>query len=146
MAPDEHQANDFIPYPMDRVVGTMADTAQARAAIEALLQRGVDPAHIDVLYGESGLHRLDPDGAEHGFWARFQRTLIHTIAVNEESSHLRHHVEDLRSGRILIMVLVSEGHTREDIAETLSANGAAHIGFFGKWAWEALDIPSVEDR
>jgi hypothetical protein len=49
MAPAEHQANDFIPYPIDRVVGTMLDGTRARAAIEALLQRGVDPAHIDVL-------------------------------------------------------------------------------------------------
>jgi hypothetical protein len=46
MAPAEHQANDFIPYPIDRVVGTMLDGTRARAAIEALLQRGVDPAHI----------------------------------------------------------------------------------------------------
>jgi hypothetical protein len=50
---------------------------------------------------ESGLHRLDPDGAEHGFWARFQRTLINTLAVNEESSHLRHHVEDLGDPRAI---------------------------------------------
>ena len=57
MAPEEHQANDFIPYPIDRVVGTLIDGTQARAAIEVLLQRGVDPAHIDLLYGESGLHR-----------------------------------------------------------------------------------------
>jgi hypothetical protein len=140
MAPAEHQANDFIPYPIDRVVGTLVDSAQARVAIEALLQRGLDPAHIDILYGESGLHRLDPDGAEHGFWTRFQRTLINTLAVNEESSHLRHHAEDLRAGRIVIMVLVTERYTRQDIGETLSAHGAEHIWFFGKLTMEALDI------
>jgi hypothetical protein len=143
MPPGEHQSNDFIPYPMNRVVGTIADSTQARAAIEALLQRGVDPARIDVLYGESGLHRLDPDGAEHGFWAQVQRTLINTLAINAESSHLRHHVEDLRAGRFVIMVLVSEGQSRQEIGETLRACGAEHIGFFGRWAWEALDTPRV---
>ena len=71
MAPGEHQANDFIPYPVNRVVGTIADSTQARATIEALLQRGIDAASIDVLYGDTGLHRLDPDGALHGFWAGF---------------------------------------------------------------------------
>jgi hypothetical protein len=146
MSPAEHQANDFIPYPIDRVVGTMLDGTRARAAIEALLQRGVDPAHIDVLYGESGLHRLDAEGAEHGFWARFQRTLINTLGVNAESSHLKHHAEDLRAGRIVIMVLVTERHTRQEIRETLSAHGAEHIWFFGKWTMEALDIPPVRDR
>ena len=146
MAPGEHQANDFIPYPINRVVGTMLDGRRARAAIEALLQRGVDPAHIDVLYGESGLHRLDPEGAEHGFWARFQRRLINTLAVNEESSHLRQHAEDLRAGRIVIMVLVTEHHTRQEIGETLSAHGADHVGFFGKWTMEALATPPIQDH
>jgi hypothetical protein len=131
MAPAEHQANDFISYPVDRVVGTMVDPAQARVAIEALLQSGVDSAHIDILNGESGLHRLDPDGPEHGFWTRFQRTLINTLAVNEESSHLRHHVEDFRAGRIVIMVLVTERHTRQEIGETLSATVPSTFGFSG---------------
>ena len=141
MAPDEQQADDFIPYPIDRVVGTLPDGARARAAIEALLQGGVDAAHLDVLYGESGLHRLDPDGTEHGFWSRFQRTLINTLAVNEESSHLRHHVDDLRAGRIVMMVQVTERHTPESIGETLRAHGAEHIWLFGKWTMEALDPP-----
>ena len=143
MAPGEHQSNDFIAYPMNRVVGTIADSTQARAIIEALLQRGVDPARIDLLYGETGLHRLDPDGAEHGFWARFQRTLIHTLAINAESSHLRGHVEDLAAGHFVVMVLASDVGTRQEIAETLRAGGAKHIGFFGPWAWEALDTPRL---
>jgi len=74
MSREEHQSNDFIPYPVNRVVGTITDSTQARATIEALLQRGVDVASIDVLYGDTGLHPLDPDGAQHGFWAPFQRT------------------------------------------------------------------------
>jgi hypothetical protein len=141
MPPAEHQSNDFIPYPTNRVVGTIADSTQVRATIEALLQRGVDPARIDVLYGETGLHRLDPDGTEHGFWARFQRTLINTLAINAESSHLAHHVEELTAGHLVVMVLASDVGTRQEIAETLRAGGAKHIGFFGPWAWEALDMP-----
>lgn len=142
MSPTERQANDFIPYPTDRVVGTIAEPRQAREAIEALLRRGVPSTDIDVLYGESGLHRLDPGGAEHGFWARFQRTLIHNLAVNEESRHLKHHVEDLRAGRIVIMVLVSGAHDREAISGMLLDAGATHMGFFGKLHWEGLDDPT----
>ena len=44
------------------------------------------------------------------------------------------------------MVLVSERHTRQEIGETLSAHGADHVGFFGKWTMEALDVPPVQDR
>ena len=141
MSREEHQSNDFIPYPVNRVVGTIADSTQARATIEALLQRGIGPASIDLLYGDTGLHRLDPDGAEHGFWARFQRTLVNTLAINAESSHLARHVEDLAAGHFILMVLASDVGTRQEIAETLRAGGARHIGFFGPWAWQSLDMP-----
>ena len=52
---------DFIPYPTNRVVGTIADADKARAAIDALLQAGFDREHIDILHGEEDLQRLDPD-------------------------------------------------------------------------------------
>lgn len=54
---------DFIPYPTNRVVGTVADARSARAAIDALLQAGFDRQDISILHGEEDLHRLDPTGA-----------------------------------------------------------------------------------
>jgi hypothetical protein len=36
----EHERGDFIPYPTHRVVGTIADPKDARAAIEGLLRAG----------------------------------------------------------------------------------------------------------
>ena len=38
---------------------------------------------------EKDLHRLDPTGAEHGFIARFQRTLIRAAGPAEEFMHLK---------------------------------------------------------
>jgi hypothetical protein len=75
---------EFIPYPTNRVVGTIADAAGAHAAIEALLQAGVDRPDIDILHGEASVDRLDPTGAEHGFLAQFQRTLIRIAGPAEE--------------------------------------------------------------
>ena len=91
---------EFIPYPTNRVVGTIADAAGAHAAIEALLQAGFDRQDIDILHGEAGVDRLDPTGAEHGFLAQFQRTLIRIAGPAEEFKHLRHHIDDVRAGRI----------------------------------------------
>src|SRR5687768_16177835 len=73
MSINEHQTGDFIPYPTNRVVGTIADTTDARAALASLLNGGFQPSEIDILHGEKDLHRLDPTGAEHGFLAQFQR-------------------------------------------------------------------------
>jgi uncharacterized protein (TIGR02246 family) len=132
------ERRDFIPYPTNRVVGTVADAKDARAAINALLLAGFDRQDIDILHGEAGLHRLDPTGEEHGFLAQFQRTLIRIGGPAEESKHLRHHVEDVRAGRFVIMVLAKERDQRTRAADILNAHGAEFVGFYGRWAWQGL--------
>ena len=126
---------DFIPYPANRVVGTVADAARARGANEALLQDGFDAEDIDILHGEADVHRLDPTGAAHGFLARFQRTLIRVASPAEEYRHLMHHLEDVRSGRFVIMVLAKQRERRKLAAHILNVHGAEFIGFYGRWAW-----------
>ena len=150
MDPDNHNKNgDFIPYPTDRVVGTIDDPEDARAAIEALLRAGFSREELDVLHGEGGLDRLDPAGTEHGFLARVQRTLIRTAGPVEEYKHLTRHIEDVRAGRFVVMVLAKEPSRRRTAAEILSSHGAEFIGFYGRWAYQAFDgdrtVPGDKD-
>jgi uncharacterized protein (TIGR02246 family) len=137
------ERGDFIPYPTNRVVGTVADANNADTAIHALLQAGFDRQDIDILYGEAGVHRLDPTGGEHGFLAQFQRTLIRTAGPAEEYKHLMHHFEDVRAGRFVIMVLAKQREQRTLAADILNAHGAEFVGFYGRWAWEGL-APDLE--
>jgi predicted SnoaL-like aldol condensation-catalyzing enzyme len=139
MASTRHQPGDFIPYPFERVVGTIADATSARAAIEALLRDGFQDSDIDVLRGEEDLHRLDSTGAEHGFFARFQRTLIRALTPAEEFKHLSRHAEDLKAGRFVIMILAKEPERRHVAADILNGHGAEFVGFYGKWAWQSMD-------
>ena len=139
-----HQPGDFIAYPTNRVVGTIADAKSARSAIEALLAAGVERGDIDVLHGEGDLHRLDPRAAEHGFLAQFQRTLIRLAGPIEESAQLRHHVEDVRAGRFVIMVLAKSQKRRDVVAGILNAHGAEFMGFYGRWAWTDMSGEDVE--
>ena len=136
--------NDFISYPTHRVVGTIVDAKQARAAIEALLGAGFKSPDIDVLHGEKDLHRLDPTGAAHGFLAQFQRTLIRTAGPAEEFKHLSHHIDDVRAGRFVIMVLAKERHTRNVAADILNSHGAEFVGFYGRWAWQSLEAEPAD--
>jgi hypothetical protein len=134
----EAHKNDFIPYPTDRVVGTIADPNHARWAIEALGRAGFGPDHIDVLHGEEALHRLDPTGNEHGLLAQFQRTLIRTAGPAEEYKHLKQHVDDVRAGKFVIMVLAKDHRKRDLAVEILNTHGAESVGFYGRWAYESL--------
>jgi len=136
-ADDRKGSDDFIPYPTDRVVGTIDDPKEARTAIEALLTAGFARDEIDVLHGEGGLNRLDLAGTEHGFLARFQRTLIRTAA--DEHKHLSRHVEDVRAGRFVVMVLAKQAAERERAAQILSSHGAKFIWFYGRWTYRAFD-------
>jgi uncharacterized protein (TIGR02246 family) len=137
------ERSDFIPYPINRVVGTVADAKNARAAIDALLGSGFDREAIDILHGEEDVQRLDPTGEAHGFLAQFQRTLLRIAGPAEEYKHLRHHVEDVRAGRFVIMVLAKERDERMRAADILNAHGAEFVGFYGRWAWEGL-TPDAE--
>jgi predicted SnoaL-like aldol condensation-catalyzing enzyme len=143
MSANEHTPGDFIPYPTNRVVGTITDAKDARAALDALLNAGFQPSDIDILHGEKDLHRLDPTGAEHGFFAQFQRTLIRTAGPAEEFKHLSRHVEDVRAGRSVIMVLATKREKRDLAADVLNSHGAEFVGFYGRWAFEAMDDARV---
>jgi hypothetical protein len=70
MATTTKERPDFIPYPTNRVVGTLADAKSAHAAINALLEAGFDRQDIDILHGDEDIQRLDPTGEEHGFLAQ----------------------------------------------------------------------------
>ena len=137
MPGDVHQSDAFIPYPTNRVVGTIVDPKLAQAAIEALLQVGFATQDIDVLHGEADLHRTDSKGAEHNFLAQFQGTLVRTLS--DEHKHLQHYIEDVRAGRNVIMVLAKKRDKREAAADILGSHGAESIEFFGRWSWHSLE-------
>lgn len=146
MASDVHPSDDFIAYPTNRVVGTIADPTRARAAIEALVRIGFAQQDIDILYGEQDLHRHDPTGAERRFLAQFQRTLYRKLTgeykhlrLGEEFEHLRHYVEDVRAGRCVVMVLAKKRDRREAAADILGTHGAELIEFYGRWSWQSLE-------
>ena len=131
-------SKDFIGYPTNRVVGTVGDADKARQAIDALLKAGFNRDDIDILHGEEDLHRLDPDGTHHGYLAQFHRTMIRTLDL-EEFKHLTHHVEDIRAGRWVIMVLTRRREQRIVAGDILHQYGAEFVGFYGRWAW--ADVP-----
>jgi uncharacterized protein (TIGR02246 family) len=134
---------DFIRYPTNRVVGTVADAGKAQAAIDALLQAGFERENIDILHGEEDLPRLDPTGAEHGFLAQFQRKLIRALEL-EEFKHLAHHVDDVRAGRFVIMVMTKRRVMRMLASDILHQHGSEFVGFYGRWAYE--DLPATGQR
>jgi uncharacterized protein (TIGR02246 family) len=130
--------SQYVGYPTNRVVGTVADGAMAGQAVAALLAAGFRREDIDILHGEEAIHRLDLTGEEHGFLAQVQRKVIRTFEL-DEFKHLTDHLEDVRAGRFVIMVLAKRRDHRIVASDILHACGAASVGFYGRWAW--TDLP-----
>jgi hypothetical protein len=139
MEPTSNTGGEFISYPTNRVVGTIDNPADAQDALVALVEAGCKPEEIEVLYGEEGMHRLDPTGEEHGLLARFQRAVL---AYHSEYKYIKHHEDDIRAGRFVIMVLAEEPERRERVAEILQAHGGHFLVFFGRWTMQLLDAGS----
>lgn len=70
-------------------------------------------------------------------FAQLQRALIRG-AAGSEIKRLNYHVDDVRAGKSVIMVLAPEGRARDAAANILHAHGAEFVGFYGRWAYEAL--------
>jgi hypothetical protein len=132
------ERQDFVLYPVGRVVGTVADAHQADATVEALLQAAFERRDIEVLRGEEGLRRLDPAGPQQGLLAQVQRSLVSSVGDFELIS-IERHVQDLRRGKLVVMARVKGRDRRRRAAEILSAHGAEFVGYYGRWFWELLD-------
>jgi uncharacterized protein (TIGR02246 family) len=128
---------NFIPYPTNRVVGIVGDTRKANAALEALIRAGFAREDIEILHGEEDLQRLDPTGADHGLFAQVHRTLIRSLEL-EQFKQLTHHVEAVRAGRFVIMVLAKRRALRMVAADILHQHGAELVEYYGRWACEEL--------
>jgi uncharacterized protein (TIGR02246 family) len=130
------EGRGLIPY-TNHVVGTVRDAEKAQAAIDALLQAGFRQEDIHILHGEEDLKRFSPTGGQHGFFAQFQQTLIRAFEL-EHFRHLTHHLEDVRAGRFVIMVLAKRRVQRILSADILNRYGAEFVGFHGRWALEEI--------
>src|SRR5689334_2349426 len=120
MEPASNKSREFIAYPTNRVAGTVDDPGATRAVVKSLIEAGFAADEVDILYGEEGLRRLDPTGEEHGVLARVLRA---AFQWNEEDKYLRQHVEDIRAGHFVVMVLAKEPEKREKVREILKSHG-----------------------
>ena len=64
---------------------------------------------------------------------------VRVLGPAEESKYLSRHVEDLRAGRFVIMVLAPEPEKRKLAARILNAHDGEFVGFYGPWSWQSLD-------
>jgi hypothetical protein len=135
-------SDELLVYPTDKVVGVVEDAVRLDALRDDLSQAGVTSDQIEVLCGESGAERLDPDGEDSGPIASVIRTV--QKALGEEATRLEQLNAAVESGAYVVQVALPEDGDEDEakrrIGRILHEGGARNVAFYGSLAVEELQL------
>src|SRR5947209_5991908 len=94
--------NDFSVYPNHRVCAIIDTDMDARSALDALLRAKVHEDHIHIFYGWKGIETLDPEGGEHGLFARLA-TALRTYG-DIENETMKHYEDAMKNGGVVFEI------------------------------------------
>jgi hypothetical protein len=135
-------AEEMLVYPTEKVVGVVDTSADLDRVNDALTQAGVAGDRVEVLCGDGGQERLDPD--EHGKFEKMVRTV--QKAFGDEAVRLEKLNEEIEAGNYVVQVGLSEedDDAREDekhrVGDAMRRNGARSIAFYGKHQIQELTL------
>src|SRR4051794_18739841 len=113
-------------YPENHVLAILPDDEQARAAMRALVRRGIPDERVHAVEPPDG--GKPPPGNE-GVLAAFN--------VTEDA--LIDYAEALQEGKSVLAIEISDDTERTPIREAMLDSGASAVRFFGRYIVESLD-------
>jgi hypothetical protein len=119
---------DFLTYPIYKVVSVFQDPDEVISAVAELQANGFADDEIEAFCGWDGQKRLDFEGTRHGVWATFIRSVQH---VGPDRTYLERYEKHLRDGDCMIMVKVANKEKKARAAEILHAHTAERVTYFG---------------
>ena len=120
--------DDFLTYPIHKVVSVFEDPDDVIAAVDELQSSGFSADDIEAFCGWQGQKRMDFEGTSHGVWTTFVRAMQH---VGPDRTYLDRYEKHLRDGHCMIMVSVREKRKKERAAKILHAHTPERVTYFG---------------
>lgn len=120
--------DDFITYPLHKVVSVFDDPAAVDAALAELRESGFKDDDIEAFCGIAGEKRMDFDGAGHGVWTKLLRSMQH---IGPDRMYLERYEKNLREGHCMIMVSVRSKLKKERAARILHHHTKERVTYFG---------------
>ena len=138
--PDDGGANtDFTFDPANKVVGSIDDAGEARAALCDLRAAGFTAGEIHLLTNEEAARTAGVGGGE-------REVLVHifhptqTVPTFYDAPVIVSRVEEeLLAGHYLVGVAAGDEGARQKARDILKSHGGHFIYFYGRWAAEALE-------
>lgn len=128
--------DDFLTYPIHKMVSVFEDPNEVEAAVAELQANGFTMDDIEAFCGWEGEKRMDFEGTRHGVWTELIRAIQH---VGPDRTYLERYEKHLHDGHCMILVKVTKRERKEAAAEILHRHTNERVTYFGLLA--AQEIP-----
>lgn len=132
---DAAQHDDFITYPLHKVVTIFDEPNAMEAAVKDLRANGIQDEEIEAFCGHEGEKRLDFTGARHGVLATILRSLQH---IGPDRTYLERYERHLAEGHCMVMVSVDSTLKKERVARILHNHTDERVTYFGLLAVDEI--------
>lgn len=123
-APDD----DFLTYPIHKLVSVFTDPDEVSAAVEELLANGFTMDDIEAFCGWEEKNERDFEGTQRGVWASVLHSARH---VGPARTYVERYEKHLQEGHCMIMVKVTKKDQKERAAEILHRHTNERVTYFG---------------
>jgi hypothetical protein len=138
--PNDRSANSELTFdPTNKVVGSIDDAGDAKAALSDLRAAGFTAEEVELLTGEEGVRRIGVSDEGGEVLVHIFRPTQKVPAFYDAPVIARRVEEELLAGHYLIGVTAKDGEARERASDILKSRGGHFINFYGPLAAEALE-------
>ncbi len=120
--------DDFIKYPIYKVVSVFEDSDKVAGAVEELRLRGFAGEDIEAYCGWQGQDAKIFEGSQPGVWESFIHAVKH---VGPERTYVERYEQHLKDGDCLIMVRVANKEQKAKAAGVLHGYTSERVTYFG---------------
>ena len=127
--------DDFVKYPVYKVVSVFKDSDKVAGAVEELRLRGFTADDIEAYCGWQGQEAKIFEGSRPGAWESFIQAVKH---VGPERTYLERYEKHLKDGDCLIMVKVANKEQKARAAGVLHGYTNQRVTYFGLLAADEI--------
>jgi len=120
--------DDFLTYPIHKVVSVFTDPNAVGAAVDELQASGFSADDIEAFCGWEAKDNREFEGTQRGVWASFVHAARH---IGPARTYVERYEQHLRDGDCMIMVNVTEKRKKERAAKILHSHTGERVTYFG---------------
>jgi hypothetical protein len=121
-------ADDFLKYPLYKVVSVFTEKTEVLPAIDELRASGFAQEDIEAYCGWQGANEKTYPETTHGVWENFVHAATH---VGPARTYLERYEDHLQKGDCVISVKVANKEQKATAAEILHRHTDERVTYFG---------------